>query len=70
MRTTTTEILYSKECLSDGYPNRVRQNKNTPRKLWIKDMLRLTHFRKTIATTEIQKWDMSFSQQCWLRNHT
>jgi len=56
MQTTTTEILCSKECLSDEYPHRVRQNKNTPRKLWIKDMLRLTHFRTTVATTtEIQR---------------
>lgn len=70
MQTTTTEILCSKECMSDGYAKRVRQNKHTPRK-WTKNMLRLRQFRKTIATTmEIQRWDMWFSQQCWLRNHT
>jgi len=46
MQTTTTEILRSKQCLSDEYPNRVRQNKNTPRKLWIKDVLILTHLRR------------------------
>jgi hypothetical protein len=37
MQTITTETLGSKACLSDGYPNRLRQN-TTLRKLWIKDV--------------------------------